>query len=63
MVMSHNSKLITTQLIIYHNQSLLTETVARGNNQISDTNHCGGKLIHVSEVCVCVYVHKYMRVL
>ncbi|KAL7025334.1 hypothetical protein ACKWTF_013447 [Chironomus riparius] len=29
--------------------SLLTETVRRGNNQISDTNLCGGKLIKVSE--------------
>jgi hypothetical protein len=42
---------IQTPLIIYHNQSLLTETVTRGNNQISDTNQCGGKLINVSEVC------------
>lgn len=42
---------MSNPLIIYHNQSLLTETVARGNNQISDTNLCGGKLIHVSEVC------------
>lgn len=42
---------LTLKLIIYHNQNLLTETVTRGNNQISDTNLCGGKLIHVSEVC------------
>jgi hypothetical protein len=35
----------------------LTETVSRGNNQISDTNLCGGKLIHVSEVCANINLH------
>ena len=32
----------------------MTDTIERGNNQISDTNVCGGKVIAQAEVCVVV---------